>query len=151
MNEDIKAPETTNGATPNPVPAPEPKPFSFATLASLRARKDRPYKDIDVPEWELKVRLAVMKGSDRQEFVTLLAKIRKETPDVEDQNVRISEVKMFLLSRTIVDPETFQPLFTNDDVSVLAEKDFLVTDRLFVEAKKLNAIGIDEEEEAAGN
>jgi len=99
----------------------------------------------DVPEWGGEVILAVLRGTEREEFEQVCMK------KTNGPNKDVRGLKVQLLQQCMVG-EDGEVLFTIEQAGeVLAEKNGAVLDRLFNAATKLNGIGKAEIEELEKN
>lgn len=116
--------------------------MTYLTAKQILDVEDRKFKDVDVPEWGGKVRIATISGKARDRFE---ASILNAQGKVNTQNIRAK-----LVAACIVD-EYNKPLFNESDIEKLGEKSCMALDRVFAEAQVLNGIGDREVEQLAKN
>lgn len=109
------------------------------TADAILAAADVKSEVVDVPEWGGSVRIAVMSGRARDDFMTATA-----------GGVSVSAFQAKLLSLSLVDDEGAL-LFTADQVEALQGKSKDVLDRIGAQAMTLNGIGKKASEEIAKN
>lgn len=116
----------------------------YLTKEQILSVHDRLYRDMEVPEWtaigsgeKALVRIAGLTAKAASDFSTKLVSM--------DGKGNVKELKMDnflaeLLALTMVDPETFEPLFTKDDVEALGKKSAAVMKRLGDVAMELSGL-----------
>jgi hypothetical protein len=107
---------------------------------AILAAQDIKTEEVDVPEWGGAVRIAVMSGRARDQFVA----------DNDAQKVEYSLFQARLLVATVVD-EVGNPVFANDDIEPLRGKSRAALDRLTDAATKLNKMGAESVDDAEKN
>ena len=101
----------------------------------ILAAASRPSKDKEVPEWGVTVRIYGLSASASERFSRKLG--GEEVPE---------NMMAELLVLTLHDPETDEPIFTEeDDVTELGKQSGKVVLDLFMEAQKLSGLGSLEE------
>lgn len=106
--------------------------------------QDRDYRDVEVKEWNMTVRLAVMTGADRDSWELSMLKADGKV-DFQGFN------RAGLVGRCIVN-EQFERIFTTpDQIKALAKKSAVVIDRLFDICQELNGITDDDLDELEKN
>jgi len=105
---------------------------------------DRLYRDVEVPEWtsigsgeRALVRISGLTAKAASDFSTRLVSM--------DGKGNVKELKLDnflseLLVLTIVDPESFEPLFSKDDIEALGKKSAAVMKRLGDVAMELSGL-----------
>ena len=106
---------------------------------------DRPFEDVDVPEWGGSVRIGVMSGTDRDAWDQALVRQEKNRTVSNLANIRAR-----LVAYCAVD-EAGQRIFSPGDVEALGQKSSAALQRVFDAARRLNGLGPQAEEEAKGN
>ena len=116
----------------------------YLTKEQILAVNDRLYRDIEVPEWAVNgigekvlVRIAGLTAKAASDFSTKLVSL--------DDKGNVKELKMGnflaeLLSLTLVNPETFEPLFSQENVEALGKKSASVMKRLGDIAMELSGL-----------
>lgn len=118
-------------------------------MKSLReqiiAADDQHVEIVDVPEWGVKVGVRSMTLAEQTKFMESV-RLRTGTPQAE---FRIDKDKYGpqLLIRTVVDPETGDPVFEAADAGMLATKSAQAARRLIPVASRLAGLGGDEQVE----
>jgi len=111
----------------------------------ILAAEDRPFEDLDVPEWGVKVRLRGMSGTDRDAWEAKAVALKRGGQDVE---LSLADWRSRLVTKCLFDPETDERIFTDGEVSKLGAKAATVIERLFGLARRLSGLDDDAEEEA---
>ena len=96
--------------------------------SAIMAVDDRPYKDVEVPEWSATVRVRGLSGIDAVRFA--------ETIESGD-NVVMAE----LLLLTLHDPATNERIFGEEDKDALLARSATVLSRLLEHARDLSGLG----------
>ncbi|WP_321940043.1 hypothetical protein [Paraburkholderia sp. J8-2] len=109
------------------------------TREKILAARDRASEQVDVPEWGGPVRVSVMSGAQREKLMKSLK--TEHTPN---------EFAAHMVAATVVD-EAGVPIFTDDDLGVIANKSEEVLARIVGVAMRLNGFGASAVEEAAKN
>lgn len=121
----------------------------MSNLKDLIAQADdRPFEDLDVPEWAVKVRVQGLSGTERDRFEARIVEIRNSGRDVQ---AKLDNFRSKLLVLCLRDPETGERIFTDNDVSILGRKSGLVVQRLFKVAQRLSGMDEGAIERAEGN
>lgn len=110
--------------------------------AAILGAPDIRTEDVHVPEWGGAVRLKTMTGTERNAWGASLA-----GPDGAP-NMRLYLAALIVACAV---GEDGAPLFTRDDIPVLADKSGAALARLQVAAERLNGLGASGVEAAAGN
>lgn len=117
------------------------------TKAQILAADDIETKDIEVPEWETDdgafvVTLKAMTGTERDRYEASLVITRGKSTTMNLENARAK-----LLAATIIDSDTGELMFSQDEIGLLGRKNAAVLDRLYDEARKLSGISEGDEKE----
>lgn len=125
----------------------------FGTAAEILKADDLVVEELEVPEWDMWVRVSSLGGTDRSNYVNSMVKIEhthgkkggntKMTPDLRDAEVR-------LVSLSLVD-ESGKRLFSDNQVKDLGRKSAAALGRVGEVAQRLSALGTEDEEEIEGN
>jgi len=107
---------------------------------AILGARDIQTEDVDVPEWGGTVRVAVMSGLARDNFIAMQ----------EGGKQKYSEFQARIIVVTAVD-EAGQPLFTVEDIDALRAKSKAVLDRLTDVAVRINKMDVQAVEEAGKN
>jgi hypothetical protein len=103
-------------------------------------------EDVSVPEWGGSVLVRELRGRERDEWEGSLAVQRGKQMVPDTANMRAK-----LAARCIVDPDTLEPLFTQQDVNALGELSAAALDRVFDVASRLSGLAGGSVEEKAKN
>jgi len=107
---------------------------------AILGARDIQTEDVDVPEWGGTVRVAVMSGLARDNFIAMQ----------EGGKQTYSQFQARIIVVTAVD-EAGQPLFTVEDIDALRAKSKAVLDRLTDVAVRINKMEVQAVEEAGKN
>lgn len=117
---------------------------------------DAVYENVQVEEWDTWVRIKMMSGLEREAYEGSLFAYRdeilkaKENEETSSTEFSIVHMKCLLLIFCIVDDKG-NTIFELKDISVLKNKNLNALDKIYNASKKLNAIGVDEEEDVEKN
>jgi hypothetical protein len=119
---------------------------SYLTRDAILAAAVLKTEDVPVPEWGGSVLVRELRGRERDEFEASLAvqRGRQMVPDVANMRAK-------LVARTVVDPDSRKPMFSQQDVNALGELSAAALDRVFEVASRLSALQPDSLEEMAKN
>jgi hypothetical protein len=106
------------------------------TKKEILDAKDRPRKEIKIPEWGGIVYIKTMAGDERDDFDVALVTITQSG----ERKVNVKDYRARLCVATIVDVNG-NNLFTTDDIPILSKKSGKVLTRIFDMAAALNGIG----------
>lgn len=108
---------------------------------SLRDRiiesDDRGFEDVDVPEWDCKVRVRGLTGTDRDRYEAHAVQLREGGQDIE---LRLANFRSKLLVLCLYDPDTDERIFGDNDAKVLGSKSAKVIERLHEVAYRLSGM-----------
>lgn len=113
--------------------------MSLLTKEQILSASDRPYEDVNIPEWGGTVRVRLWGGWERDRWDAL--KTNGTTPD---------DARAAIAAFSLVD-EQGNRMFTDADVKRLSEKSGLALDKVLAAVFRLNGIGQDELEDAKKN
>jgi hypothetical protein len=120
------------------------------TKQQILSVRDLPFEDVPVPEWGegAEVRITTMSGIQKDDWESTVFAVGPDgkTAELNKQNFTAN-----LLARTIVDEAGNRIFSTAEEVLLLGEKSGKVLARLYQVAKRLNSIGVDEEEKVEKN
>jgi len=119
----------------------------FLTKAEILAQDDLKTEDVQVPEWGMAwVRVRTLNASERDHFEasTVVRNGKKTTTNFENIRARLCLLCM-------VDPETGERLFQEEDTFPLGGKSAAALDRIFTVAQRLNGLRDEDVEELAKN
>jgi hypothetical protein len=119
-----------------------------AIKAQILAADDRPFEDIPVPEWGVKVRVRGLSGTERDAYEAKAVAVRQGGKDIE---LRLADFRSKLVVKCLLDPDTDERIFGDNEVSALGAKSGAVIDRLFDLAHKLSGMDDDAPARAEGN
>lgn len=104
-------------------------------------------KDVKVPEWGGSVRLQELSASDRDLWESEQITV---SPDGSGAKFNPKHARARLIVRSLVD-ENGRRLFTDDEVAAVGSLSASTAQKLFNEARKLNAISNEDIKELEGN
>jgi hypothetical protein len=110
--------------------------------------EDLSHEDVDVPEWDVMVRVRGLSGTDRDAYEAKAVAVRKGGQDVE---LRLQDFRSRLLVKCLYDPKTDERVFDDNDIKALGAKSGVVIERLFNVARRLSGMDNESLEEARGN
>lgn len=117
--------------------------------AQILAADDRPYRDEVVPEWDVKIRVRGLSGTERDAYEAKLVQVRNAAgTDVE---LRLQDFRSRLVVKCLYDPETDERIFEDGEVSKLGAKSGAVIDRLFDVCQELSGMDSEAVSRAEGN
>lgn len=108
---------------------------------------DLPVEAVEVPQWEGSVMVRSLNGAQRIEYEQRCEALRKAKPDDPDTNMNLI---LLLVVFTAVDANG-APIFTEDDLPDLKQKNFDACKVVFEKALVLNGMRPADIEELAGN
>ena len=118
----------------------------FLNKAEILAQDDLKTRDLQIPEWgNAWVRVRTINASERDAFEASTVSRRGKTVTTNLQNIR---ARLCLLC--LVDPETGERLFQEEDTFPLGGKSAAALDRIFQAAQELNGLRDADIEELAG-
>jgi len=103
-------------------------------------------ENVEVPEWGGTVVVKMMSGAERDAFEASFVSYRDGKRSYSVDNVRAK-----LVQKTIIDPDTKEPMFTVGDIEALGRKSAAALDRVFTVAQRLSKITSSDVEELAKN
>ena len=101
---------------------------------------------VDVPEWGGSVLVRTMSGTDRDAFEASMITL---SPD-GTRKPNMTNMRAKLVALTVVD-DAANRLFDASDVDRLALKSASALERVFAAAQRINALGVDAQDEIAKN
>jgi hypothetical protein len=107
----------------------------------IMAASDIPTETVTVPEWGVEV---LVKGMSAGERIRLM----QNAFDQQTQQVNMSIVYPDVLVACTFDPETDDPVFTEQDKTAILSKSSAAVERVANVGLKLSGIGKDEQDEA---
>ena len=100
--------------------------------------KKRPvrFEDVEIPEWEAKVRVKELMSSARDKW---------EQSNLEDKGkgqmkLRLQNARARLVAASVVDPESGELIFSDEDVLAIGGQSAAVIDRIYDVAARLSGI-----------
>ena len=121
-------------------------PANLTLRERILAAQDRPFEDVEVPEWGAVVRVLSMSGLDRDRWEAEMLE-RNKRPAAE----RLANVRASLVARCSADPATGERLFADADIDALGAKAARALDRVFAVASRLNGLSDADAEQLAKN
>lgn len=119
--------------------------MEMLTREAILGMDDLKRTKVEVPEWKGHVYLRSLTGTERDEFEQSLW---EGTGTRKKQNLDNMRAKLVALCAI---NEGGKRLFSSEDAKALGGKSAAVLDKLFVEASKLNGLGISDMEEERKN
>lgn len=113
--------------------------MSLLTKEQILTANDRPYEDVEVPEWGGTVRVRLWGGAERDRWDAL--KNGKETPD---------NARAIIAAFSIVD-ESGALIFSTAELKALGEKSGTALDKVLEAVYRLNGIGAEAQQDAIKN
>jgi hypothetical protein len=108
--------------------------------AAILGADDREYELVDVPQWGGTVRVRALSGTDRDRYLQSLYEVADDgSGNFKVSSVRLDGSSIRLVAMSIVDGEG-QPIFSNEDVAALAEKNGAAIGRLNEVATRLSGL-----------
>lgn len=121
--------------------------MAFLTREQILAAPDEQREIVPVPEWGGEVMVRGLSGRGRDEMEAAVVMQNGRNTRVNHVNLRAK-----LLVRTVIDPESRQPLFnSNGDVKALGEKSAAALQRVFDVAQRLSGMTASDVEELTKN
>jgi hypothetical protein len=125
---------------------------SYLTRDAILRADNLKTEEVHVPEWSDPasgsdvVLVRELRGRERDEWEASLAvqRGRQMVPDVANMRAKLA-------ARCIIDPDSREPLFTQQDVAALGELSAAALDRVFEVASRLSGLGDSAVEEKAKN
>lgn len=99
---------------------------------------------VSVPEWGGDVMIKMMTGKERDSFEASCVGVNGKT-------VNMDNIRAKLVAKTVIDPETKEPMFTTADIEALGKKSSAALDRIFTVSQRLSKITEQDVEELAKN
>ncbi len=104
------------------------------TREAILAMKDLPEKEIEVPEWDGSVRIRSLTLSERFRWLKL------QTENEGDYGAVLRLASLPMITWAVID-ETGKPLFREEDVAALEQRNPDAIQRLHAEILKISGIG----------
>ena len=105
--------------------------MKLLTRDQILSAEDRPFDEVEVPEWGGTVRVAGLTGSQREQYDRSMLN--------EAGKIDQADFKTKLVALSIVD-ENDEPMFTIDDVVALRNKSDTALNRVFAAADGLSLV-----------
>lgn len=106
---------------------------------------DRPTEVVHVPEWGGDVHVRGLSGAERDAYEAGIASPR---PDGR-QHMNLRNLRARLVVLAVVDPDSGDRLFRDDDAPALGDKSAAAVDRVFSVARRLSGLSEGDVEELA--
>lgn len=116
--------------------------MTLLSREAIFAAIDLKHEDVEVPEWGGTVRVRMMTGAERDAFSAAMVD--------EDGKPRLTDYTARLVAATVVGDDG-ERVFTADDVEALGRKSAIALARVFAVADRINKLGAEAVEAAAGN
>ena len=99
---------------------------------------------VSVPEWGGDVMIKMMTGKERDNF-------EASCVGINGKSINMDNIRAKLVAKTVIDPETKEPMFTAADIEALGKKSSAALDRIFTVSQRLSKITEQDVEELAKN
>jgi len=116
--------------------------MALLTKEAILSAKDLEMEDVKVPEWGGTIRVKMMTAKERDDYELSIYD--------DEQNKRSENVRARLCASTMVN-EKGNKIFNFKEVKSLGDKSARAVNRIFMVAKRLNAIGDEEVKELEKN
>ena len=103
-------------------------------------------EEVEVPEWGGSVVVKGMTGYERDNFEASIVEMRKGGNKVHMDNIRAK-----LVSRTVIDPDTGDRMFSSADIELLGSKSAAALDRIFSVAQRMSKLSDEDIQELEKN
>jgi hypothetical protein len=97
---------------------------------------DRPTETVPVPEWGGEVLVRGCDGHGRDEYFASMTILHRDGR----QGMNSDNATAKLVARCIIDPDTSEPMFSQQDVDALGRKSGAALDRVFTVAQRLSGL-----------
>lgn len=114
---------------------------TYLTRDAILAAADLPTEEVEVGEWGGTVVVRGLTGEGRDAWEASTTVVRGKTVARDTANIRAK-----LVAYCVIDPETGEPLFTQQDVAALGKLSGVALNRVWAVACRLSGIGQDEED-----
>lgn len=119
--------------------------MAFLTREMIEKASELKTEVVEVPEWGGDVLIRELTGSERDAYeASLMAEKRGGKPNVLNLRAR-------LVGKCLIDPDTKQRLYTDQEIGILGNKSASALDRLFDACQKLSGMEPKKVEEAEKN
>ena len=116
------------------------------TKDQILEANDLKTQSVEVPEWGGSVLVRTMSGTDRDAFEASMI----TTASDGSRKPNMTNMRAKLVALTVVD-EAGNLMFDVSDVDRLARKSAAALERVFAAAQRINALGVDAQDEIAKN
>jgi hypothetical protein len=104
----------------------------------IKAAADLRRESIHVPEWDAAVAIRTLTARERSEWEMTLF-------DKKGNVTQRADMREQLVGRCLIDPDTDERIFDENEFAELGSKSAEVLDRLFAVARRVNGIGAEAE------
>lgn len=118
----------------------------YGTREQILNADDLKTEEIFIPEWNFTVIVKAMTGQERDAFEASIVELKGSTQSYKFENIRAK-----LVAKTVINPETKEPMFSVGDIEALGKKSAAALDRIFSVSQKLSKITGADVEELAKN
>jgi hypothetical protein len=118
---------------------------TYLTRDAILAAHDLPTEEVEVPEWNGTVVVRGLTGEGRDEFESSTTVLRGNTAVRDTANIRAK-----LVAYCVIDHETGEPAFTQQDVAALGKLSGVALNRVWAVACRLSGMSNEDEAEAEG-
>lgn len=119
--------------------------MTLLTRDQILSVEDRPYEEIEVPEWGGSVRVRGMSGADRDAYEASIVEQRGN-----DRKINLANARAKLVARCLVDEDN-RLMFSSDDVRALGRKSARALERVFDKARELSGMSEDDVDKLTEN
>jgi len=110
---------------------------------------DKEYEDVDIEQWDVTVRIAVMSGASRDKWE--MSMMQTDNSD-RGYSLNIKGLSRASLVALCLVDEKFNRIFvTNEQIEALSNKSAVVLDRLYEVAQRINGITDEDVEDLEKN
>lgn len=117
----------------------------FLTKEQILSAQDFKTEEVEVPEWDGKVRVKSLTAKERDRFEAGMIEGRGK-----DRKTNLENLRARLVAKTVVD-EQGNLLFSEKDVDALGEKNAAAIDKVFAVAQRLSKLRPEDVEELTKN
>ena len=117
----------------------------FLTKEQILSAQDFKTEEVEVPEWDGKVRVKSLTAKERDRFEAGMIEGRGK-----DRKTNLENLRARLVAKTVVD-EQGNLLFSEKDVDALGEKNAAAIDTVFAVAQRLSKLRPEDVEELTKN
>lgn len=118
----------------------------YLSRDQILAATDVVYEEVAVPEWGGKVLVKSLSGAERDKVEATIV-----NPNGRKTTWNLQNIRAKFVAWAVVDPETHQRLFNDDDVIALGRKSAAALQRVYNVVQRLSGLSDDDLEEMIKN